>query len=879
MAKTDKELTPMMQQYKKIKAQHPDYILFYRLGDFYEMFFEDAKTVSEELELVLTGRDCGQEERAPMCGVPYHSCEAYIARLIQKGYKVAVCEQTEDPALAKGLVKREVVRMITPGTVMENSMLDETKNNYICAVHVLNNDFGIAFADISTGEIYATCASGKDIDNLIENELGRFSPTEILLSPGAEKRRELLSFIGERLETHVEFRSEEMFEYDMALNILSEQFGQRDTDMLRPESMRECAAALGGLIEYLRDTQKNGLAHIRKFNIYGQGQFMELDWAARRNLELTETMRHKEKKGSLLGVIDYTKTAMGGRLLRKYLEKPLTDVVTIRKRQNATDEMFRNVVLRADIRESLKNVFDMERLIGRIVYGTANSRDLKALSQTMANIPAIKKQLSGCQSAFLKEQFNNLDNLEDVCSLIESAIDDDPPVSITEGGFIRSGYSKELDSIRDLVFGGRGTIAGIEAREREETGIKSLKIGYNKVFGYYIEVRNSSTENVPDRYIRKQTLVNCERYITQELKDLEDAVLSAQEKMNGLEYKLFCDIREKISEQVNRIQSTAHAVAAIDVIQSFAEAATIHSYVMPEVDISDKITIVDGRHPVVEAVLKDEPFVPNDTNLDCGESRVAVITGPNMAGKSTYMRQVALIVILAQMGSFVPAKSATIGIVDKVFTRVGASDDLSSGKSTFMLEMSEVADILKNATPKSLLILDEIGRGTSTFDGMSVARAVLEYAANPKKLGARTLFATHYHELTVLEGKVPGVKNYNIAAKKRGDSIIFLRKIVRGSSDDSYGIEVAKLAGIPDNIIKRAREVLNELECGEMESKGIGEIPERFVSEGDGVQTAMDFYTGQIIDQLSEIDTNTITPIEAMNIMYQLCQKAKEIKD
>lgn len=858
----------MMKQYKAIKDENEDCILFYRLGDFYEMFYDDAKTVSKELELVLTGRDCGQPERAPMCGVPYHSAEGYIARLIQKGYKIAICEQTEDPALAKGLVKREVIRRVTPGTLMESSMLEETKNNFVCGIYADSKAAGICFCDISTGSIFATQAFGTGMIASIEAELGRFSPSEAVLSDGAFANDSLREFIKCRLGCHIEHAPEHTFMLENA-RMLAQQHFDMSGDAGQ-EAINNMAAlqAVGGVLSYLHETQKNDLKHINKLETYKQAQFMQLDLNARRNLEICEVMRTGAKRGSLLWVLDYTKTAMGARLIRQWLEMPLLNVAQIGRRQVAVDSLMRSPQKKDELEGTLKGIFDIERLCGRIVYGSANCRDLRALYETCICLPNVRDVLAKFESTYIGEIAQNLDCLADIAELISSAIVDEPPFSVREGEMIRDGYSKEVDDLRELTDGGRGKIAEIEQRERDRTGIPKLKIGYNRVFGYYIEISRSYQDRAPDDYIRKQTLANCERYITQELKELETKMLSASAQVTAIEYNIFCEVRDKIAALADRIQNAAGLIATADVLCSFASAAQKNDYTKPCVDNSDKIIITDGRHPVVERVLKDSLFVPNDVRLDCGENRVNIITGPNMAGKSTYMRQVALITIMAQCGSFVPAKSATIGVCDRVFTRVGASDDLASGQSTFMVEMSEVADILKNATNKSLLILDEIGRGTSTFDGMAIARAVLEYVADKKTLGAKTLFATHYHELTELEELLDGVKNYNIVVKKRGDDITFLRKIVRGGADDSYGIAVALLAGIPNAVIKRAKTVLAEIENLQPQVRS-AERPEETdqISLGSMADDA-------IGARLRALAPDTLTPIEALGIIYELCRAA-----
>ena len=857
------ELTPMMKQYFEIKNKNKDYILFYRLGDFYEMFFDDAKLVSRELELTLTGRDCGLEERAPMCGVPYHSAEGYIAKLVRKGYRIAICEQMEDPKLAKGLVKREIIRRVTPGTVVEASMLDESRNNFLGCIYAEQGGIGVCFADITTGEVYAT---GSESWQHIFSELGRFGPREVLVGGMAVADTTLLSFLKERLEALVEPMPEDCFDAQRASERISHYFRIEDFDAAGLTALPRTIQCLGGLLDYLEQTQQASLAALNHLEVYHQGQYMELDMIARRNLELCETMRTKEKTGTLLWVLDKTRTAMGSRLIRQWLEKPLYNPLQIVRRQQAVGALCDDVIARTALGDALKRVFDMERLIGRVTYGTANCRDLRALSSTIACLPAIREQAALFGQAMLRELTANIDLLEDIRALVEASIVDEPPILLREGGLIRAGYHEEIDYLRDLASGGKGKIAAIEQRERERTGISKLKIGYNRVFGYYIEVSKSNADAVPEDYIRKQTLANGERYITEELKQLESTVLGAQERLTTLEYEVFVTIREQIAAEVHRVQKTAQAVAALDVLCALAEVACDNNYTCPVVDFTDRIEIRDGRHPVVEKMLADSLFIPNDTVLDSGENRVAIITGPNMAGKSTYMRQVALITIMAQIGSFVPASSAHIGVADRVFTRVGASDDLASGQSTFMVEMSEVADILKHATKSSLLILDEIGRGTSTYDGMSIARAVIEYVADKKKVGARALFATHYHELTVLEELVKGVKNYNIAVKKRGDDITFLRKIVRGGADDSYGIEVAKLAGVPNVVIKRAKAVLADLEAT------MPKIELRAVAEEDEVpQMTMDSLSGNAVaERLRALQVDTMTPIEALNALYEL---------
>lgn len=870
------ELSPMMKQYFSIKEENKDSILFFRLGDFYEMFYDDAIIASKELELILTGRDCGQEERAPMCGVPYHSCEGYIGRLVSKGYKVAICEQTEDPAKAKGIVKREIVRVITPGTVMESSMLDETRNNFICTILIDSNDIGMCFCDISTGELYATQTNSNNITEKLKDELGRFSPSEILIGGKIEKMESLKVFIKDKLNASVEMLDDECFTYNKCICTINKHFKNKSLEDLGLEDKNNVVCCIGALLEYLKGTQKTGIERISLIELYNESQFMRLDYNSRRNLELTETMRNKEKKGSLLWVLDKTKTSMGKRLIRNWIEQPLLSCGRIIQRQNAVDELYSNNMLCDDLTEALSGVFDIERIMTKITYGSANGRDLRALCSALKKMPHIKDAVLKCKSQLLENLCDKIDLLEDVVSLIESAIVEEPPFTIKEGGIIQKGYNEDLDLLRGDLNNGHNIIVNIEAQEREKTGIPKLKIGYNKVFGYYIEVTNSYKNLVPDTYIRKQTLSNCERYITQELKNLENRIIGAKEKSVQLEYELFDDVRNKTSQQLERINKTARAIAQLDVLASFAVVAYNNRYSKPEINLSGKIIIKDGRHPVVESLIKDIPFVANDVILDNESNRVAIITGPNMAGKSTYMRQVAIIVLMAQIGSFVPAGYAQIGITDSIFTRVGASDDLASGQSTFMVEMNEVAHILKNATNRSLLVLDEIGRGTSTFDGMSIARAVLEYVADKNKLGAKTLFATHYHELTSLEDTVSGVKNYNVAVKKRGDNITFLRRIIRGSTDDSYGIDVAKLAGIPDWVIKRAKQILAELENGNNNEKSVNKNKSNNKDESElSLLSEKDIGT-EIADRLKLIDVNTLTPLEAMNTLFELVKMTKE---
>ena len=858
-------LSPMMQQYLKIKEENKDCIIFYRLGDFYEMFFEDAKIASAELELTLTGRDCGLEERAPMCGVPFHSCESYIARLVQKGYKVAICEQMENPATTKGLVKRDIVRIITPGTIVESSMLDEGKNNYICCLYLENGAIGTCFADVSTGDLYVTKLDGKEILEKVKSQLSSYNPREILINSEMTGFTELATFIKENLSSTLELLDDESFLFMTCNDLVKKQFSEKELESIADENT--IISSLGALISYLHKTQRNGLERINRVELYSENQFMKLDFNTQRNLELTKTMMNKEKKGSLLWVLDKTKTSMGKRLLKSWVERPLLNVSAIINRQSAVEELVNDTMLRLDLTATLTGIFDMERLITHIVYGSAKGRELRSLATALEKMPQIKELLKDCNASLLRNLYKDLDTLEDVVKLIDDAIVDNPPLTIKDGDIIKEGYNQELDYIRSGMNNSTGLLAKIETEQRELTGIPKLKVGYNRVFGYYIEVTNSYKEMVPDTYIRKQTLTNCERYITQELKDLEGMILGAKDKVVALEYEIFDGIRKRVADQLQRIQKTAKVISILDCVTSLANVAADNRFVRPEVNLSNNIIIKDGRHPVVEAFLKSTPFVPNDSYLNCDANRVAIITGPNMAGKSTYMRQVAIIVLLAQIGSFVPASYAEIGIVDSIFTRVGASDDLASGRSTFMVEMSEVAYIVKNATNKSLLILDEIGRGTSTFDGMSIARAVLEYIVDKKKLGAKALFATHYHELTVLDKMLEGVNNFNIAVKKHGDDITFLRRIIPGGADQSYGIEVAKLAGLPNTIINRAKEVLAELESGEVTEY----VPIKSEQSSDDLQMSLlPSMDSPIAERLSRVDLNTLTPIEAMNLLYEL---------
>lgn len=869
-------LSPMMQQYFDIKQEYPNTILFFRLGDFYEMFFDDAKFVSRELELTLTGRDCGQEERAPMCGVPYHSADSYIAKLVSKGYKVAICEQTENPNEAKGIVKREVVRIVTPGTVIESSMLDEGKNNYLACVCSGGEQIGLCFIDVSTGSVHLTDISDGNINLRAVNEIAGYMPSEILLNSRAAVMPELRSFLA-KYGMITEIIDDGDFEFKKCEKAVLKHFKKSCIEEISfDKNVSACAvSALGVSLDYLKTAQKTELENIGEIDFYSDGQFMKLDISARRSLEICETMRSREKRGALLWVLDKTKTAMGKRLMRSWLEQPLINCAKIIKRHNAVDELCACNALLRDTVEKLGDIYDMERLITRISYAAANARELRSLCHTIDCLKPIKEGIRDCKANMLRGIYNEIDPLEDIRELIDKAIVEDPPFNVREGGLIKSGFIGELDDMRKIVSNGKGYLAEIEIKEQEKTGIKKLKIGYNRVFGYYIEVTNPYKELVPDDYIRKQTLANCERYVTQELKELEARVLGAQERIIQLEYQIFSDVRQRVADELHRVQTTAGAVARLDVLCSFASVAINNNYTRPDIDNGDVIEIKEGRHPMVELMLDGVPFVPNDALLDCGDNRAAVITGPNMAGKSTFMRQVALITLMAQTGSFVPARYAKIGIVDSIYTRVGASDDLSAGKSTFMVEMSEVAAILKDATSKSLIIFDEIGRGTSTFDGMSIARAVLEHTADGKKLGAKTLFATHYHELAILEDTLSGVKNYNIAVKKRGSDITFLRRIVRGAADGSYGVDVARLAGVPASVVSRARDILQKLEKGE----GFADNTETAAAIGGEENENQNSFSlnnqTEISQRLKELDIDTLTPIEAMTELYELVRLAR----
>lgn len=877
------KMTPMMQQYLQTKEEYPDCILFYRLGDFYEMFFDDAITASKELEITLTGKNCGLEERAPMCGVPYHAVDSYLNRLVSKGYKVAICEQMEDPKLAKGIVKRDVIRIVTPGTNLDMQALDETKNNYIMSIVYIADRFGLSVADVTTGEYMVTEieSSGKMMD-----ELTKFMPSEIICNEAFYMSGMNLDDLKNRLGITIYSLDAWYFDDALCRKTLMEHFQVKSLQGLGLEDYDCGMIAAGALLKYLEETQKNSLSHLSRLTTYTTGNYMVLDSSTRRNLELVETLREKQKRGSLLWVLDKTKTAMGARTLRKYVEQPLIDKASIKKRQDAIEELKNNAICREEIREYLGPVYDLERLVGKITYQSANPRDLIAFQSSLSMLPPIKCILEDMQSELLKEIYGEMDTLEELCALVKEAIMEDPPLAMKEGGIIREGYNEEVDRLRRAKSDGKGWLAELEAKEREKTGIKNLRIRYNKVFGYYLEVTNSFKNLVPDYYVRKQTLANAERYIIPELKELEDTILGAEDRLCALEYELYCEVRNKIAGEILRIQTTAKAIAKLDVIASLALVAERNNYVRPKINEKGVIDIKDGRHPVVEKMIPNDMFICNDTYLDDKKNRISIITGPNMAGKSTYMRQTALIVLMAQIGSFVPASSANIGLVDRIFTRVGASDDLASGQSTFMVEMNEVANILRNATSKSLLILDEIGRGTSTFDGLSIAWAVVEHISNSKLLGAKTLFATHYHELTELEGKIDNVNNYCIAVKEKGDDIVFLRKIVKGGADKSYGIQVAKLAGVPDSVINRAKEIVEELVNADITAR-VKEIavqgenqkkkPQKKLDEVDLAQFSL-FDTvkdDDVLKELKELDISHMTPIDAMNKLYQLQNKLK----
>ena len=878
------QLSPMMQHYMETKKEYPDCILFYRLGDFYEMFFDDALTVSKELEITLTGKDCGLSERAPMCGVPFHAVDSYLYRLVQKGYKVAIAEQMEDPKQAKGLVKREVIRVVTPGTITSSQVLDETKNNYLMGIVYMDGIYGISTADISTGDFMVT---EVDSDRELFDEINKFSPSEIICNNAFYMSGVDMDELKNRYQVVISALDSRFFGEESCRRILMEHFKVGALVGLGLEDYATGIIAAGAVMQYIYETQKSTLEHITTITPYSTGQYMVIDTSTRRNLELVETMREKQKRGTLLWVLDKTKTAMGARLLRACIEQPLIHRDEIIKRQNAVEELNMNYISREEICEYLNPIYDLERLIGRISYKTANPRDLIAFRSSLEMLPYIKRILGEFNSELLAELGRELDPLQDIFQLIGDAIVEDPPITVREGGIIKDGYNQEADKLRHAKTEGKNWLAELEAKEKEKTGIKTLKVKFNKVFGYYFEVTNSFKDQVPDYYIRKQTLTNAERFTTDELKQLEDIIMGAEEKLVSLEYDLFCEVRDKIGAEVIRIQKTAKSIAGIDVFCSLSVVATRRNYVKPSINDKGVIQIKNGRHPVVEQMMRDDMFVANDTFLDNGKNRLSVITGPNMAGKSTYMRQVALIVLMAQLGSFVPAQEADIGICDRIFTRVGASDDLASGQSTFMVEMTEVANILRNATRNSLLVLDEIGRGTSTFDGLSIAWAVIEHISNSKLLGAKTLFATHYHELTELEGTIAGVKNYCIAVKEQGDDIVFLRKIVRGGADKSYGIQVAKLAGVPDSVIARAKEIAEELSDADItaRAKEIAEISSNItqhkaVPKPDEVDLQqLSFFDtvkdDDIIRELDSLELSTMTPLDAMNTLYRLQTKLK----
>ena len=878
------QLSPMMQHYMETKQEYPDCILFYRLGDFYEMFFDDALTVSKELEITLTGKDCGLKERAPMCGVPFHAVDSYLYRLVQKGYKVAIAEQMEDPKLAKGLVKREVIRVVTPGTITSAQALDETKNNYLMGIVYLDGKYGVSTADISTGDFLVT---EVESDRELFDEINKFSPSEIICNNAFYMSGVDLDELKNRYHVAVSDLDSHFFGDESCRKVLREHFKVGALSGLGLDDYAVGVIAAGAVMQYMYETQKSTLEHITSITPYSTGQFMIIDTSTRRNLELVETMREKQKRGTLLWVLDKTKTAMGARLLRNYIEQPLIHKEQIIKRQNAVQELNMNFISREEICEYLNPIYDLERLIGRISYKTANPRDLVAFKTSLEMLPYIKHILEEFNSELLKELAEELDPLQDLYQLIDRAIGDDPPITVREGGIIKDGYNEEADRLRHAKTEGKDWLAELETREKEKTGIKNLKIKFNKVFGYYFEVTNSFKDMVPSYFVRKQTLTNAERFTTDELKQLEDIIMGAEDKLVSLEYDLFCQVRDDIAAQVIRIQKTAKAIAGVDVFCSLSTVATRRNYVKPVINEKGVIQIKNGRHPVVEQMMRDDLFVANDTFLDNGKNRLSIITGPNMAGKSTYMRQVALIVLMAQLGSFVPAQEADIGICDRIFTRVGASDDLASGQSTFMVEMTEVANILRNATKNSLLVLDEIGRGTSTFDGLSIAWAVIEHISNRKLLGAKTLFATHYHELTELEGKMNNVNNYCIAVKECGDDIVFLRKIVKGGADKSYGIQVAKLAGVPDMVIDRAKEIVEQLSDNDItekvqsiaiDNKGDGKAKKQpKYDEVDLAQMSLfDTVTDEdVLKELMEIEVTTLTPLDALNTLYRLQNKLK----
>jgi len=862
-----KAVSPMMKQYLDIKNQYEDCILFFRLGDFYEMFYDDAITASEILEITLTGKDCGQEERAPMCGVPFHSAQNYIARLIKNGKKVAICEQVEDPKSAKGIVKRDVIRVVTPGTANLDAILTSDENNFLACVYLKDEYYGLTLCDVTTGEIVTTDGPNDAMENQLINTLACFRPKEIIINDLGYKKSGAVLELKNRFDFYESYVPEEYFDLDSARKLVYEKFTSlKSDDFLKDKEW--CLRSLGAIFSYLNETQKTDLSHIEDIRYYKACDYMDIDMSSRRNLELTETMRDKTKKGSLYSILDKTKTGMGARRLKSWIDRPLISCDAINKRLSCVEELFDRQEIRDSLREELKRINDIERLISKTVYGSCNARDFVSLKQSLEVLPNIYNIISVCKSPLMNEAYREFDTLKDICKLLSEAIVDvDTPATIRDGGIIKSGFDRELDKLRNIMNNGTGVLAELEAREKERTGIKNLKVSYNKVYGYYIEVTRSFLDLVPDDYIRKQTLTGCERFITQELKELESTILGARERVNDLEYEDFMYVRGEITKNIQRLKRMAEIISVTDVLCSLSYVAVLNGYVRPEVNDGDEIDIVGGRHPIVELSQFDGLFVPNDTYLNTTDSRFSIITGPNMAGKSTYMRQTAIITLMAQMGSFVPALSARIGLVDKIFTRIGASDDLASGQSTFMVEMNEVAHILKNATKKSLLVLDEIGRGTSTYDGLSIAWAVVEYTA--QKIGAKSLFATHYHELTELEGNIYGVKNYSVAVKRRGDDITFLRKIVKGGTDDSFGIEVAKLAGVPSEVTQRAKEVLSAIESSENKQK---------TSVEDGLNKVSDekIKAKELYDAIMSIDISVLTPLEAMNELYALQKKVGE---
>lgn len=859
----DTAVTPMMQQYLKIKEEYSDCILFFRLGDFYEMFFDDALTASKVLEITLTGKDCGMKERAPMCGVPFHSVEGYIARLVKNGYKVAICEQVEDPKAAKGIVKRDVIRVITPGTANIDSVLTNADNNFLSCVYIDDGGCGMSFADVSTGELITTQIDGDVYETAVMSTLACFQPAEIAISPGGAKYSKMFAELNKRFHFYSEYLQREYFEPEICKKAVCEKFGWHSLSDTPLDGKELALRSLGAILEYLKETQKTNLSHMSSVKYYKTNEYMDIDVSSRRNLELTETMRDKAKKGSLFGILDKTKTAMGTRRMKAWIDRPLVNSKLINMRLDSVAELTEKYELRAAFADALKGINDIERIISKVVYGTCNARDLVSLRTSIDALPQIASALSQCESQLLSSLSGDFDTLRDLCTLLHDAVNDEPPLTVREGGMIKDGFDKELDRLRDIAGHGAEKIAEVEAREKEATQIKSMKVSYNKVFGYYIEVSKSQIDKVPDNYVRKQTLVNCERYITQELKELENSILGARERINDLEYEDFMYVRGELNKNLKRLQKCATLVSVADVLCSLAAVAAENGYVKPTVDNSDVIDIRDGRHPIVEKYLTDSLFVPNDTYLDTGDSRFSIITGPNMAGKSTYMRQTALIVLMAQIGSFVPASACRVGIVDKIFTRVGASDDLASGQSTFMVEMSEVANILRGATKSSLLILDEIGRGTSTFDGLSIAWSVVEYVS--ERIGAKSLFSTHYHELTQLEDKLDGVKNYSVAVKKKGEGITFLRKIVRGGTDDSFGIEVAYLANVPHEVITRAREILSAIESEPSAELSVSGIESGIAAKKEVAQSET-----PLADRIRRLELSAMTPIEALNELYQL---------